>query len=159
MGDLTREGTALAMGNLLQRSFSQWQRHTPIKSHWDADRARTVGLPLLFEQIGAREALYRLLDSAVKDRRITAWVLPSDFAARMALQYCRERSIAVPGKIAITGFCDSPDASTHRITSYNFNFNAVASSIINFLAHPSGVFWSRRRVVEIEGKVVERETG
>jgi len=158
-GDLEIEGATLVRGKRLQAKFAKWQRSTPANAHWDTDRIKIAGLRFLFMQIGTRQALYELLDQAVKDRRITAWVLPSDFAARMALQYCREKSIAVPGKIAITAFCDSPDASTHRITSYNFNFNAVASSIINFLAHPSGVFWSRRRVVEIEGKVVERETG
>jgi DNA-binding LacI/PurR family transcriptional regulator len=84
--------------------------------------------------------------------------MASDYAAFIACDYCLKRKIDVPAAIAIVGFDDHIVASMRRITSYNYNFAAVASKIVHFLLRPNEGFWSKRRVVEVRGNVMERET-
>jgi DNA-binding LacI/PurR family transcriptional regulator len=151
-----REHTRAA---IFEKQFAQWQARAPAVCRVDIEALRTAGLPWLFTTIGYRIALYSLLDKAAADRSITAWAMAFDLPAHMACQYCRERKIDVPESLAIVSFDDTEIARLMRITSYNYNFAGVASTILHYLLQSTSGFWSQRRVVEIAGKVVERVTG
>jgi DNA-binding LacI/PurR family transcriptional regulator len=156
--DFFRAGRAMCNGAILERQYASWMRRTDPPFFWDTGEMASTGLPLLLWSLGTRSALYSLLDKALECKEITAWVAANDIVARMAYEYCFEKGISVPGTVSIAGFDDTMAATTFRITSYSFNFGAVANAILNFLLHPMGQFWSRRRILEIAGKVVQRET-
>jgi DNA-binding LacI/PurR family transcriptional regulator len=157
-GEYQQQARADSRSGIFENQFARWQKQAPRVYHEDLDALRIGGFQMLYMSMGTRAAAYSLLDKAVKDRTISAWAMSSDYSAAMAWDYCRKKGIAVPGMVAIVGFDDLPSASTLRITSYNFNFDAVASIIIHFLLQPAGAYWSKHRVVEIQGKIMERGT-
>jgi DNA-binding LacI/PurR family transcriptional regulator len=157
--DYEKAGWTKSHGRAFEKQFARWKEQTPSICRRDLEIMGSIDHTLLFLTMGTRIALYELLDNAVAHAGITAWVMANDYVARMAWEYCLDKKIAVPHDTAIVGFDNTDAASTSRITSYNFNFPAVASAVIQFLLNPQGGFWSRRRVVEIGGKIMERETG
>ena len=73
--------------------------------------------------------------AALLDRRPTAIVHSSDVLAAASLAAARERGIAVPGELSITGFDDSPLAAlaSPPLTSVRIDyadFGAVAASAL-----------------------------
>jgi DNA-binding LacI/PurR family transcriptional regulator/DNA-binding transcriptional regulator YhcF (GntR family) len=95
-------------------------------------------------------------------RAITAWVCADDPTALLALDWCRQNGVRVPGAISIVGFDDSEEALGAGLTSYNFNQETTVRAMI---AHVMG----RRRagppatrdsggLVELPGFVSERTT-
>jgi len=156
--DFNEVARSLSKGDRLQSIYSSWQSTVDPRCHWDTDSMAHTGIPLLLWATGTRLCLYPILEKALVCKDITAWVMANDIVAKMAWEYCIEKGIPVPQKLAIVGFDDTVPASTSRITSYCFNFDAVAATILNFLLSPAGRFWSRRRVVEISGKVMQRES-
>ena len=111
-----------------------------------------VGGPAHFEHVQARLAAWRETlaaagaepgpvahsdagAAAVLDRRPTAIVHTSDVLAAASLAAARERGIAVPGELSITGFDDSPLAAlaSPPLTSVRIDyadFGAVAATAL-----------------------------
>jgi DNA-binding LacI/PurR family transcriptional regulator len=145
-------------GQRIEKLLERWRSNIPPCYHPE------VGLLLgrlrggVFMWGAVRATLEPLLRSALEETRISALIMANDFAARIALQYCHRRKIAVPERIAIVGFDDAEESRDLRITTYNFNFNALATAIVHYLLHPWAGHWGRRRIVEIEGRIIERST-
>jgi len=157
-GEYHQEARLASRASRFEKQFLRWQQQAPPIYRQDLLALRETDIPLRYMSMGTRAAVYALLDKAVRDRTITAWIMASDHAALMAWDYCHEKKIDVPDTIAIVGFDDHIAASMRRITSYNYNFGAFASTAVHFLLRPNDGFWSRRRVVEIRGKIMVRET-
>jgi DNA-binding LacI/PurR family transcriptional regulator len=157
--DYSQEGSAHSRGSSFEAFYARWRRHAPAICGKELDSMGKDQMGRLFMDIGSRVALYKLLDKAASNPRITAWIMAFDYVADMAMDYCHEKGISVPGTVAIAGFDDQIAASISRITSYNYNYPAVASAILHFLLRPAAGFWTQRRVMEIAGKIVERESG
>jgi DNA-binding GntR family transcriptional regulator len=100
-----------------------------------------------------------LFKDALKDESITAWVLSNDLIAPFALDFLRKKKIE-PGKdISVVSFDDILRALTYHVTSYNFNIAGLTGSILRFLLWESKRAPQRkRRIVEIQGTIVERQT-
>jgi DNA-binding LacI/PurR family transcriptional regulator/DNA-binding transcriptional regulator YhcF (GntR family) len=101
----------------------------------------------------------RLFDRASEDRGISAWAVCSDQLALFALDYLREKRIRVPRDLSVLGFDDTWEASYANLTSFSFNFAAVANAMIEHICNPVNAGMLRRqKTIEIDGIVVERAT-
>jgi DNA-binding LacI/PurR family transcriptional regulator/DNA-binding transcriptional regulator YhcF (GntR family) len=100
-----------------------------------------------------------LMQQALADDTITAWVTPNDNIALACLDYLKERGVKVPEEIAMVGFDDIYEAFDAGLTSYNFNLEAAVDA---FLGAVLGRQLGRQAIpgapVEIEGYIVERRT-
>jgi DNA-binding LacI/PurR family transcriptional regulator len=156
-GPYIRQGMESSDGNRITRLVHEWSVKTPAYFPWRTSKVtETLKSYFLFQGIGI--AMRQLCDQAMADPRITAWIIASDHAAHAALPYCKEKGIAIPGRIAVIGFDDAIESSELDLTSYNFNFPAAAATIVNFILHPDAGFWQHRRIVETGGRIVQRAT-
>jgi len=151
------EGRRRSKGHAIERAIGEWNAQIPECFHPEMNEVlRRLCGGFMWGEV--RATLEPMLDKASNDRRITAWIMANDPAARIALQYCQRKSIPVPGRIAIIGFDDVDESRDLRISSYNFNLGAVATAIVHYLLHPQSGHWRKRRIVEIKGRIVERST-
>lgn len=103
--------------------------------------------------------LYPMLDEALADRTITAWVASTDAVAIDCLNYLRAKGVAVPGKIDLVGFDNSLEALFSNITSYDFHVNDAVSGLVDSLLRPQFRHRSAGTAYEeIPGNLVLRET-
>jgi DNA-binding LacI/PurR family transcriptional regulator len=152
------EGRKLSRAHTVEKIFGKWRARIHECFRPDMDTHLLYLRRAVFMWGAVRATMEPLLLKAIDDRRISAWIMANDSAARIALQYCQRTGIPVPGRIAIIGFDDVDVSRDLRISSYNFNLGAVATAIVHFLLHPQSGHWQRRRIVEIEGRIVERST-
>ncbi len=127
--------------------------------------ARTVTMlgeqisPVLTRQSYAK-AMRPLMEMALADRSVSAWVAADDDTALPCLEFLREHRIGVPDEISVVGFDDSFESSLHKLTSYNYNGPAYMRAMLAHVLSPgcpeSG--GARQGSVEIEGAVVVRRT-
>ncbi len=106
------------------------------------------------------EMLAPLLEQALSDSGITAWVACNDQVAIQCLSYLERRKVRVPERISVVGFDDHVEAFAHGLASYNFNLAAVVQAMIGYVLG-SGVSRIIRRSptpVEIEGFVTQRHS-
>ncbi|MBD3321101.1 MAG: GntR family transcriptional regulator [Chitinivibrionales bacterium] len=89
----------------------------------------------------------------------TAWITANDQLALLALDYLGKKGITVPDDLSIIGFDDHELAFIHNITTYNFNVDAIINAAFTNIIHP-GRQWAgnRKKIVEIDGTVIERRT-
>jgi len=101
-----------------------------------------------------------LLEQALEDRKITAWVGANDQIAHILLDFLHARGIAVPEQIAVIGFDDSSIAVRDRITSYNFNFPALAQAIVAYITGSplKELLHKNKPYIEIEGFITSRDS-
>jgi hypothetical protein len=89
----------------------------------------------------------------------TAWVAFNDTLAFALLDILQAEGVAVPERISVVAFDDVPDAYDIGLTTYNFNISAIVNAMFDhILGGPLGRRLGNRRVVEIPGYVVERQT-
>jgi DNA-binding LacI/PurR family transcriptional regulator len=104
--------------------------------------------------------LVPILEQALKDRSITAWVAVSDGFALDCLDFLRDRGVGVPGDLSVIGFDDSHEAFRHGLTSYNFNGPALMHAMVAHVlsrrlpGHTTG----SREPIEIDGFISARRT-
>ncbi|MBD3346146.1 MAG: hypothetical protein GF401_13900, partial [Chitinivibrionales bacterium] len=100
-----------------------------------------------------------LMEKALQQKDITAWICANDLVASMALSYLWSKNVRIPQDLSVVGFDDTLDAMGERITSYNFNFQAVTEAMINFVLRPYSFkrVW-RKKITDIEGNLVIRST-
>jgi DNA-binding LacI/PurR family transcriptional regulator len=112
------------------------------------------GREYLYEALGPlfRESL------AVADA--TAWVTHNDVVGIRAQGYLRDRHVAVPERLSLVGFDNTPEASEAGLTSYDFNLDSLARVVVDYVV--GGTIWRRTHTrgeeIEVEGTVVERVT-
>ena len=98
---------------------------------------------------------------AAAEPGVTAWVGADDPTALLALDWCREHGVRVPGDLSIVGFDDSEEALGAGLTSYNFNQETTVRAMI---AHVVGRRQQRLpdtppgEPIELPGFVSERST-
>jgi len=100
------------------------------------------------------ERLKPLFVEAIEDAGITAWVGTIDEVALLAYAFLRHKGISVPGRIALVGFDDSPDAVQWDITSCDTGKFESARLSFSWLTSPS----SETGHVRTTGAIVERGT-
>jgi DNA-binding LacI/PurR family transcriptional regulator len=101
--------------------------------------------------------LLPLFEQALSQKEITAWVGCDDDAAMMAWSFLTSRNKLDYRKIALMGFGNTYEAVKADMTSYDFNFEHTAGSILTFLLRP--LFAGHMRKLahpEIDGFVIER---
>jgi DNA-binding LacI/PurR family transcriptional regulator/DNA-binding transcriptional regulator YhcF (GntR family) len=87
----------------------------------------------------------------------TAWVVESDFLARMALHYLRAKKIKIPNSISVVGFDNTIEALGDGLTSYDFNVAGLVRAIMAHLFTPRlSLLNTRNQPFELEGVVMER---
>jgi DNA-binding LacI/PurR family transcriptional regulator len=119
-------------------------------------------LKLLFTGITSSEIYYQLAqlcDEALRDSTITAWVAANDQTAIFLLDYLNQNNIPVPGKLSLVSFDDTRGAVEHNLTSYNFNIGALVNAMLmNITNRRSFPLSRKKRQIEVEGSIIERET-
>lgn len=116
-------------------------------------------LKRVLEKESMYEELCRLLDQALSDTTVTAWVGANDVVALGALRYLEKLQISVPGRMSVMGFDDSMEGFFSRLTTVNLNGQAAVRAA---LAHVLGRFAAEHQspggIIEFSGSVVERGT-
>ena len=104
--------------------------------------------------------LFSLFDRALAQPEITAWIASNDEAASLAFEYLTDKRVAVPGRISLIAFDNTPDLYYRGITSYDFDLGTVVRTIMGFFfdgGFPAGMP-PADRVIETEGRLLERRT-
>ena len=162
---LEHEGQVEFLAALQQRIDTT--RRSPDVTDLSADHrplsyasARVQGeLRHLLEHEAMGSAMTRLLDQAVSQQDITAWVGASDSVALLCMDYLAQQNIAVPGRISVVGFDDGPDAFLGRIASYNFNGTAAVRAMVDWILFSKARMRREEpRVISFEGFVARRHT-
>jgi DNA-binding LacI/PurR family transcriptional regulator len=100
-----------------------------------------------------------LFEQLTSDRTITAWVCSHDGLATHAMEFLREKRIAVPDSISVVGFDNNSFAKAERISSFDFRTESFVSQALAFIERPPHSRSSRNvSSVEIEGSFVPRDT-
>jgi DNA-binding LacI/PurR family transcriptional regulator/DNA-binding transcriptional regulator YhcF (GntR family) len=138
-------------------------RHLLVLEKSGLSREHFYSTRNLFIEIGIQK-LYRhqqeaLFREAIKRKDITAWVCATDGVALGAYDFLLKKGVDIPGTASITGFDNSSEALSQRITSYDFDTRNVMRTILDFLHRPA----SQKRKPdpgpeEIEGFIIERES-
>jgi len=158
-GDFANSGKEHSNGGRLFSSIARWRDQAPLSFRDEADALMQNATMLMFFKGELQNAMKPLLDKAISDPKISAWIMANDAAAQAALKFCKSSGIAVPRHIAIVGFDNAIESIERRITSYSFNFEAAAVAMVNFILHPDGAYWKRGSVTVIKGRMIERATG
>jgi hypothetical protein len=101
----------------------------------------------------------KLMQEALADDAITAWVAPNENTALACLDYLKQQGVRTPGEIAMVGHEDIAEAFDAGLTSYNFNLEAAVDAFVGtILGRQFGEQTKTGRNVEIEGYIVERKS-
>ncbi|MBD3240564.1 MAG: hypothetical protein GF331_08270, partial [Chitinivibrionales bacterium] len=111
-----------------------------------------------------REVMYGelqpLWEEALALSGVTAWVAHNDIVGLKALEYLRERGIAVPDDMGLVGFDNTPQASAAGLTSYDHNLEGLSRVLVDYVV--GGTVWRRAHAhkddIEVPGTVIERLT-
>jgi len=144
----------------LQRSAATLDTDTAGTLNRAIHRLRYRIVSAVQEQV-ARESMVELFDRAPSEAPdVTAWVGCNDYVAVEALEYLRGTGRRVPEDISVMGFDDGLEAHLHKLTSYNFNGQAIVRSMLGHILDPERLPPHERSVepVATEGFVVVRET-
>jgi DNA-binding transcriptional regulator YhcF (GntR family) len=139
--------------------YEKWKKNVPSKYIEDLDQAFADIGNIVLPNAAEKFQHYSLLNRALRDRSITAWVMANDKFALRAMAYLKQRKIEVPGKISIVGFDNTIDAALYGLTSYDFNMSANVQRMLDFVLNPQ----QHRRMraskpVEIDGMIIERSS-
>lgn len=100
-----------------------------------------------------------LFCTALSDTTITAWICANDITAVIAKSFLKE---IFPDQsashIAIVGFDDTPVASEHNLTSYNFTPSAVIEKVFGYILYPKQELYLAKTIIECEGLLTERDS-
>ncbi|MBD3242520.1 MAG: hypothetical protein GF331_18165, partial [Chitinivibrionales bacterium] len=106
------------------------------------------------------ETLRPLLEEALSDSSITAWVAANDPTAMACLRYLAEQRVRVPQDISLIGFDNSTDAFIHGLTSYDFNCPVVVQRMLAHILDPASLRRIQRGTdpIEVKGFLSRRAT-
>jgi DNA-binding transcriptional regulator YhcF (GntR family) len=100
----------------------------------------------------------KLFNEALTHKEATAWICANDNIALSALSFLREQNIAVPRKISVAGFDNTPvHAIEQMLTTFDFNAYGFIHRMLYFINHPHRSAY-HHAAIEIEGMVIERKT-
>lgn len=114
----------------------------------------------LWKRALSAQQMHLLFERAATDRRATAWVCDNDGLAIHALEYLRDRRIAVPGRIAVAGFDNSFEGFLRGLTSYSFNAPAAVEAMLAFILNDTAPDYrrARARFPRMDGFVAARDS-
>ena len=157
--DFTTEAKDHSQVSRLQKYYTNWRKDIPQLFVPDFDDLMGYLAKWGTTWGEQRMQMAPVFKKLCRDKRITAWVFPSDFLGTVAQDYLRERRVSVPADISIVAFDNSARALNRRLTSYSFNTPAVARAMLEFVVNRESPRWRKRKpVIEIEGTIVERES-
>lgn len=113
---------------------------------------------LIREQL--RQVLVPALGPLASEGDITCWVGENDATAIAALSFVNTHR-NLRSRIDVAGFDNSPSASYNKLTSYDFNYPAIAATALSFMLggrRTIGRAFGRATFREVEGFVVARES-
>lgn len=115
--------------------------------------------PILMREAYAM-AMAPLMESALADTRITAWVAADDDTALPCLAFLRERGVKVPDRLSVAGFDDGVGSSLQKLTSYNYNGSAYMRAMLAHVLAPGSPESGgpAHGPIELAGTVVQRRT-
>jgi DNA-binding LacI/PurR family transcriptional regulator len=99
-----------------------------------------------------------VFEAALRDPQVTAWVALNDDIACLASSFLARRKIAVPGRISVCGFDNSAISRRLGITTYDFGYDRLGHTAIQYLLRPSAFRGPDKRWVNIAGQVIVRES-
>jgi DNA-binding LacI/PurR family transcriptional regulator/DNA-binding transcriptional regulator YhcF (GntR family) len=100
-----------------------------------------------------------LFDKAAADNSCTAWVVVTDEAAVFALNYLRSHNRKVPQDISVVGFDGDPLGLDKGLTSFDFDFSAIARQMLSFVSHPmTATTFTKGSRIEMPGFIVHRSS-
>lgn len=102
------------------------------------------------------ESLQDLLESALADRRLTAWVCANDDIALLAWSWLSTRGIEIGRDLSLVGFDNSLRAQERGLSSVDFLEDELASGMLNFLLDPGR--WRSNRTTHLQGSLVARSS-
>ncbi|MBD3421736.1 MAG: helix-turn-helix domain-containing protein [Chitinivibrionales bacterium] len=139
--------------------YTQWKEQAPGIYTTILDPLFISEVPLACSNAEIIRQLEPHFEQALRDAEITAWVFANDSVAALARRYCKECSIDVPHRVSIVSFDNSLEALRNRLTSYSFNIQAYAHSMMDYLIRPNSTHWfGKTKPVMLEGIIVERDT-
>ncbi len=132
-----------------QRTLSERTRDT-LQSRLDA----------VLQREAYALSMQPLMEAALADHSITAWVAADDDTALPCLEFLRRAGKRVPRDISVVGFDDSLEGSLHKLTSYNYNGDAYMRAMLAHVLNPACPESGGRggKPVEIDGTLVVRRT-
>ena len=106
-----------------------------LKEMTDVERRCTSDNSFFIDRCSEENCLAVLDDILKSDAEPTAIVCENDWVAMMLLKSTRERGIAVPGKISITGFDDNFMSShmSTTLTTVGFSFEDTVERVLGIL--------------------------
>ena len=107
--------------------------------------------------IGIREQVFSLLEETRGRSEATAWVVFNDALALPILRLLNEAAVRLVHDLSLVSFDNTMPAQLLGLTSYNFNYPAVANAVLEHILAPQKK-GAGDDVVEVPGTIVERQT-
>jgi DNA-binding LacI/PurR family transcriptional regulator len=144
--------------------ISLWHKYV-----WSIDRLN--GMIDIFRKAGLSENITVLttpftrsirsdfFKKALADETITAWVCSGDRIALKALEFLSKVKKDVPGRLTVLGFDNMLSSFEKRLSTIDFNMEAVGYRMLKYVLYPSGEFrTTQSKPIEIEPLLIERGT-
>lgn len=96
------------------------------------------------------------IEQALGDGVVTALVCVSDDLALFCLDFLAALGREVPSDISVVGFDDTLEATRRRLTSYDFNNNAVVRACVDHILNPRARLHTGHAPLDLDGYVVKR---
>jgi DNA-binding FadR family transcriptional regulator/DNA-binding LacI/PurR family transcriptional regulator len=145
---LVREAAARARGPSSRAGSLRHEIATSLATHGQTLANNDI------EQWVMRRHFAASFQACYQDPRITAWVALTDSTALACKQFLDTRD----RPIALVGFDNSADASTHALTSYDFNGAAVMRAMVSHVLAPrwQALRSAGHKPVELNGYIAVR---
>lgn len=102
-----------------------------------------------------REKLEILCNKAISLTEPTLWIMVNDSSAVYAFDFLKLNNRKIPEDISIISFDNIPDAYPLDLTSYNFNYDLLINSILQFIVYPRQDT-KHNSIIEIPGTLTKR---
>lgn len=109
-------------------------------------------------QLEYRIILEPTFEKVLGDKSITAWVLADDHIALCALEFLKNKKVAVPQDISVIGFDEVPESLYEGLTTYNYDIAGVVMAALAFISNPDVSPNKGSPVVECCGHIVPRQS-
>jgi DNA-binding LacI/PurR family transcriptional regulator len=158
----TRSGPTVLRLDTMKRAVNRFLQDRRLKfRNYHSNIFRRLLDKLEWHKWQEIDSLYMipLFEKALSLPGVTAWVAVDDQAALMAIEFLKQNGKKVPAEISVVGFDDSLDAIENNVTSYNFNMQAIARGMLNFIFNPDiKGDTAAPQCFEVDGVVVARST-
>jgi len=101
-----------------------------------------------------------IMEKAIANKKITAWVVANDYLGFTALQFLRKRGIGVPRDLSVVSFDDMTESFSSGLSSYNFNVESIVDAMITYLVESNTARGAhiQEGTIEIKGYLKHRQS-